>query len=292
MTNPRRTVTMLGLGTMGHSLAATLLEAGHLVTVWNRTPGRARDLIERGAAAAATVREAVSDSHSVVVCLYDHASVHAVLDPVTDALRGASIVNLTTTTPEEARELSLWAETHELDYLDGAIMATPAMIGTPSAQILYSGSRQTYDFHRPLLNLWANSTYDGADPGAASLLDLAMLSGMYSLFTGFLHGAAMARSGGASAASFAERAAPFLSAMTAGLARKAEMIDRGDYTSPTQSLDWTITALDTISRASRELGVDSLSADVVRSLIRDQIDAGHGAEAFDRIIETMHPRTR
>ncbi|MFS8521222.1 MAG: NAD(P)-binding domain-containing protein [Micromonosporaceae bacterium] len=286
MTDLHGPVTMLGLGAMGRALVTALLDAGQPVVVWNRTPGRAREL-ERGAVEARTVHEAVTSGGPVVVCLYHHASVHETLDPVAGALRGRTVVNLTTTTPNEARDLASWAGAHGAAYLDGAIMATPDMIGAPGAHILDSGSRAVFDAHRRVLDVWAASTYEGEDPGMASLFDLAMLSGMYALFAGFLHGAAMVRSAGVTAAAFAERAAPFLAAMTGSLAHTAEVVDAGDYHAPVQSLDWTITVLETIARASREQGVDPVPVDMVATLARRQIDEGHGAEDFDRIIESM-----
>lgn len=287
MTDTELPVTLLGTGAMGRALAGTLLDDGRPVTLWNRTPGRAADLLARGATGAATVREAVTAGGPVVVCLLDHAAVHATLDPVADALRGRTIVNLTTSTPAEARELASWSAEHGIAHLDGAIMATPPMIGGPGAQILYSGQRTVFDAHRELLDRWAASTYDGADAGRASLLDLAMLAAMYAMFTGFLHGAAMARAGGVTAVGFAERATPFLAAMTESFAASAAVLDSGDFSAPPQSLDWTGTALDTIGRASREQGVDPAPVDLLRALVRQQIDAGHGADDLGRIVEGL-----
>lgn len=287
MTDMHGPVTVLGLGAMGRALVTALLDAGQPVVVWNRTPGRARELVERGAAEAGTAHEAVTAGGPVVACLYDHASVHETLDPVARALRDRTVINLTTTTPNQARELASWMDEHGAAYLDGAIMATPDMIGAPGAQILYSGSRTVFDAHRKLLDLWAASTYEGEDAGMASLFDLAMLAGMYPLFTGFLHGAAMVQSAGVTAAAFAERAAPFLAAMTGSFAHTAQVVDSGSYRPPVQSLDWTITVLETIARASHEQGVDPVPIDMVKALVRQQIDNGYGAEDFDRIIEAM-----
>lgn len=45
------TVTVLGLGPMGRSLAGAFLDAGLRTTVWNRTPDRARELVERAPSA-------------------------------------------------------------------------------------------------------------------------------------------------------------------------------------------------------------------------------------------------
>ncbi|MFD0902927.1 NAD(P)-dependent oxidoreductase [Actinomadura sediminis] len=289
MTDMRARVAVLGMGEMGRALAGALVGAGRPVAVWNRTPGKADALVGRGAVEVG-VRDAVT-AGLVVVCLYDHASVHETLDPVADGLRGRTVVNLTTTTPDEARELAKWADAHGIAYLDGAIMATPPMIGAPGARILYSGSREVFEEHRELFGLWADATYDGADAGMASLFDLAMLAGMYPLFAGFMHGAAMLQSAGVTAAEFATRAAPFLAAMTGVFPQIAQIVDGGDYRGPGQSLDWTVAALDAIARASREQGVEPVPIDMVRGLVRRQIEDGHGAEDFDRIIEGMRAAT-
>lgn len=287
MPAPKTPVSLLGTGAMGSALAASLLDAGHPVTVWNRTAGRTGPLEERGAVAVDDVRRAVTAGGPVVLCLFDAVSVRETLEPVAAALAGRTVINVTTTTPEEARGLSSWVQEHAGSYLDGAVMAVPAMIGTGAGEVLYSGSAAVFAEHRDLLEVWAAANYDGPDAGTASLFELAMLSGMYSLLTGFLHGAAMVSSGGVSAAAFAERAAPFLSAMTATFATTAEVVDGGDYRTPGQTLEWTDTVLETIARASREAGVDPVPVETVRGLVRGQIERGHGRQDVDRIVEGM-----
>jgi 3-hydroxyisobutyrate dehydrogenase-like beta-hydroxyacid dehydrogenase len=163
----KRPVTVLGLGQMGGALAAATVAAGHPTVVWNRTPGRAGALVTDGAREAVSPRDAVGASPVVVVVLLDHASVHEVLDPVAGALVGRTLVNVTTTTPEESRELAAWSAAHGVDYLDGGIMAVPAMIGRPEAEVLYSGSRTAFDAARPLLDRWGRSTWLGGEPGLA-----------------------------------------------------------------------------------------------------------------------------
>lgn len=53
-------VTFLGLGTMGSGMAGNLLQAGHEVRVWNRSPGKADDLQARGAVEVDDAHEAVA----------------------------------------------------------------------------------------------------------------------------------------------------------------------------------------------------------------------------------------
>lgn len=62
MTSALRPVTVLGLGNMGFALAAALLDRGHPVTVWNRSPHKAVPLTDRGASLAATPAEAIAAS--------------------------------------------------------------------------------------------------------------------------------------------------------------------------------------------------------------------------------------
>ncbi|MGV9798491.1 NAD(P)-dependent oxidoreductase [Mycobacterium sp. NPDC003449] len=285
MTTTPHSIGFLGLGAMGSQLARTAISAGHPVTVWNRSPERATPLVADGAVAAPDPA-AVLACDLTVLCLFDHASVHQVLDPVAGQLAGRRLVNLTTTAPERARELFRWAAGHGADYLDGGIMATPEMIGTPQSSILYSGSSALYDDHRKLLELWGTPEYLGDDAGMASLYDLALLSAMYAMFAGFFHGAAMVGAAGVPAKEFAARAAGWLSAVVPSLAGYAEVIDGGDYgVVGQQSL--LFSDLGDIIEASRDQGIGSEVVDVVQRLIRRQIDAGHGADGFARVIESI-----
>ncbi|MDQ1023633.1 3-hydroxyisobutyrate dehydrogenase-like beta-hydroxyacid dehydrogenase [Streptomyces umbrinus] len=279
-------VSVLGLGAMGTALAGALVKAGYATTCWNRSPGKADELVAQGAEVAATARDAVRAGRLVVVCLLDHASVHEVLDPLSDELAGRTLVNVTTTSPAQSREFAGWAAQAGVAYLDGGIMAVPDMIGRPGSSILYSGSAEVFDEYKPLLELWGTSTYFGEDAGLASLYDLALLAGMYVMFAGFLHGAAMVAPAGVTAGEFAALAAPWLTAMTGGLQGFAAVIDGGDYTvAGQQSLAFS--DLGDLVAASADQGISTEVVDMVQRLVRRQIDAGHGEEGFARIIESI-----
>lgn len=56
----RPAVTVIGLGPMGRAMTRTLLGHGHPVTVWNRTPSKADDLVAHGAVRATTVHDALA----------------------------------------------------------------------------------------------------------------------------------------------------------------------------------------------------------------------------------------
>lgn len=278
--------TFLGTGEMGSALAATAHTAGHPTTVWNRSPRRTQALRDNGITVAPSVSDAVADADLVVVCLLDHASVHDVLDPVADLLAGRHLINLTTTTPDAARELARWSEAAGVAYLDGGIMATPEMIGTAASTVFYSGARDVYDAHRTLLEQWGTPEFFGPDPGMAALYDLALLAAMYTMFAGFFQGAAMVAPSGVSATEFARRAVPWLQALAPSVAEYAAVIDGGDYAAPGQQ-SLTFSDLGDIADAARAQGISTEVVDAVQRLIRRQVDAGFGSHGFARIFESI-----
>lgn len=278
--------TVLGLGEMGSAIAAALIDAKHPTTVWNRSVVKAQPLAARGATVARSVEAAVSASPLIIACLFDHASVHEVLDSLVSSLGGRALINVTTTTPSQARELADWAARNGIDYLDGGIMAVPDMIGGPGSAIFFSGSATVFEKHRALVDRWGQSSYFGPDAGMASLYDLAMLAGMYVMFAGFMHGAAMVGSEGVSASEFAARAIPFLAAMTGAFAGFAAAIDAKDYAGEGQQ-SVGFSDLTKIVTASVEQGVSAEVLQAVHEMIRRQIAAGHGQEGFARIFEEL-----
>ncbi|MGW7481190.1 NAD(P)-dependent oxidoreductase [Nonomuraea muscovyensis] len=285
-TNNSVQVSVLGLGAMGSALAGALVKAGYATAVWNRTPEKADDLVAQGAQAAATAGDAVRAGRLVIACLLDHASVHEVLDPLSSELAGRTLVNVTTTSPAQSRELAAWAAQAGVAYLDGGIMAVPHMIGRPGSSILYSGSAEAFDQYKPLLDLWGSSTYFGEDAGLASLYDLALLAGMYVMWAGFMHGAAMVAPAGVTAGEFAAMATPWLTAMTGAFQGFAAVVDGGDYTvEGQQSLQFS--NLSDLLAASSDQGISTEVVAMVQRLIQRQIDAGHGEEGFARIIESI-----
>lgn len=285
--NEQISVTVLGLGPMGRAVAGALVKGGNSTTVWNRTPGKDAELVGLGALAATDPAAASAGADLVIAVLSDHASVHAVLDPIAGQLRGKALIDLTSTTPEESRELGEWAAARGIAFLDGGIMAVPPMIGGPGASILYSGSEEVFDRFRPDLEKLAAAEYFGTDPGTAALYDFALLAGMYSMFAGFFHGTAMVRTAGVTAASFAPRAAAYLTAMAELLPAYAEVIDSGDYTDEIQPASFHKPAFDAIVRASRDAGVALDVIGPVKNLIDRQIADGRAGEGLERITEEL-----
>jgi len=185
-------VSVVGLGAMGSALARALLREGHRVTVWNRTSTKAEPLVRDGAEMAANPSFAVGASLIILICVDNYQVTRDILSghDVLPGLSGRVLVELSTGTPQEAREAERWARDSGADYLDGVILAYPDQMGTPEAALLVAGAEATFQRCEPLLRSLAGGlTYVGEQIGVASALECAAVSFLIGALLGTLHGA-------------------------------------------------------------------------------------------------------
>jgi 3-hydroxyisobutyrate dehydrogenase-like beta-hydroxyacid dehydrogenase len=285
---PSSPVTVLGLGAMGRALAGAFLAAGHPTTVWNRSPGRADDLVAAGATDAPTVAAAIAASPLTVVCVLDRPAVEAVFDAAGGALGGTTVVNLTSSTPDDARGVAKRAKAAGARFLDGKIMVPTPLIGTDDAWVIYAGDRTVYDDHAATLRaLGGDADLLGEDEGLASLHDLAMLDVFFNGMAAFLHAAALVGADGVPARSFLPHAVHVLSVLQTSMEGLARDVDEGRYPGDEDNLVMDGRALDHIVEASTARGVDPTLPEAVRTLTRAAIEAGHGAESFSRVVDLL-----
>ncbi|MEU4948741.1 NAD(P)-dependent oxidoreductase [Streptomyces lavendulae] len=283
-------VTVLGLGSMGRSLARAFLDAGLSVTVWNRTPGRDHELVERGAVGAASAEEAVAASGLTVICVVNYDAADAVLRaaPVARALKGRTLVNLSADTPERARETGAWADRHGIRYLDGAIMTPTTTIGTAASVYLHSGPEDLYREHRPLLEaLGGTHTHLGEDTGRAAAYDIALLDVFWTAMAGYAHAVALARAEGITARELAPFAQGIGAILPPLFAETAADFDDGGFSGEGNPLTSGASSMAHIVHASEAHGIDAGVMRAAEGMARRAIGLGHGTDGFIRVAEVL-----
>ncbi|WP_308103619.1 NAD(P)-dependent oxidoreductase [Streptomyces sichuanensis] len=280
-------VTVLGLGQMGSALARAFLAAGHATTVWNRSAAKAAALAAEGAVRAESVREAVTASEVVVICVTTYDDAHAVLGPVADALAGRTLVNLTSGSPEQARERAAWAAAHGADYLDGAIMTTPPGIGSSEFMLLCSGSPTAFAAHRDTLAALADPVDLGADPALASLYDTALLGLMWASLSGWLHGAALTGSENVPATRFTDVATRWMTAVSGFMNTYAPQVDAGRYPGDDATLDVHLATIEHLVHASEARGLDTALPELLKDVTARAVAAGHGGDSYAALVELV-----
>ena len=139
-------ITVIGLGAMGSALAKAQINAGHNVTVWNRTTDKMPPLVALGANGAASFQEAIQASPIILICVDCYATAADQLrsDHVPSILSGRIIIQLSTGTPKEARDSEAWLAGHEAGYLDGTILCYPDSVDDPESLILIGGRQRDF----------------------------------------------------------------------------------------------------------------------------------------------------
>ena len=277
-------ISTLGLGLMGSALARSLVDGGHKVTVWNRSPARMQPLVDLGAAPAASVAAAVEASPVVLVNIDDYPATRALFEDadVVENLSGRVVVQLSTGMPQEAREFEAWFTSRGADYLDGKLLCYPENIGTPSATIVYAGRRSVFDNCEALLtSLGEDIRFVGERVGSAAALDLAWLSSVYGAYAGAAHGIVLCESEGVDLGLYA----------TVGVNGDArgfiETVEEDAFGDPTATLTVWNAALKRIRDHARAATINSEVPDFVAGILDRAESTGYGAEHIAAMVKVL-----
>ena len=180
----RDSVTVLGMGNMGSSIATRLLSTGHDVTVWNRTDARAKALGDQGARIAATPAEAVRESPLVITMLSDVTAVRSVLgDAAAGLAPHATVVEMSTIGPAGVRSLATMLPA-PVRLIDAPVGGGPAAAAAGQLRLLVGGESSTIDEVEPVLRVLGTIRRCGPlGSGAALKLvnNTALVTGMAAL---------------------------------------------------------------------------------------------------------------
>jgi 3-hydroxyisobutyrate dehydrogenase len=172
-------VTVLGMGAMGSRMAANLVEAGHTVTVWNRTHAKTTPLVEKGASAARTPAAAVEEAE-FVVCMVrdDDASRRVWLDAATGALaampRNAVAIESSTVTVAWARELGERCREQGIAFADAPVLGTRPQ--AEAAELIYFVGSDAALLQRiePVLRVMGATVHHAGPVGSGAAIKLAV----------------------------------------------------------------------------------------------------------------------
>ncbi|MCY0987800.1 NAD(P)-binding domain-containing protein [Nannocystis sp. ILAH1] len=276
---------LIGLGAMGVALARAAATKGRRIIVWNRTSAKAAPLEAAGVTVAGSVAAAVAASPVVIVCVTDYPATRSLLESV--ELAGKTLVQLSTGTPQEARELAGWATARGARYLDGAILAVPSQIGGPHANIMTSGAPEAFAAAQALLADMGAVRFAGEPPGAAAALDFGVLASLFGALLGFYHGARLMESEGLPVDSLGEVMAATAPAMGEMIRIDAEAIHHGRYEAPEASLEICWRSMDLLGRHAREAAIDASFPGFAAAMFQRGMAAGLGQEAPAAMIKVL-----
>lgn len=170
-------ITVLGMGAMGSRMAASLIKAGHEVTVWSRNRDKTTSLVEAGARVADSPRAAVEEAE-FAVCMVrdDDASRYVWLDNENGALKalpkGATAIESSTVTFEWARELAEQSRLHGIAFLDAPVVGSRPQAEAAQLISLVGGDAGTVAKAEPILKAMGGAVHHTGDAGSGAAVKL------------------------------------------------------------------------------------------------------------------------
>jgi 3-hydroxyisobutyrate dehydrogenase-like beta-hydroxyacid dehydrogenase len=170
-------VGFIGLGRMGAGMAANLVQAGHEVTVYNRTPSKVRALVERGARAAARVVDACQGD-AVITMLADDSAVEGVVfgdeGVIRSLSKGAIHISMSTISVALSERLAAAHTDAGQRFVAAPVFGRPEAAAAAKLFIVAAGAPDALDTCSPLFEAMGQKTFSvGNEPPAANLVKLS-----------------------------------------------------------------------------------------------------------------------
>jgi 3-hydroxyisobutyrate dehydrogenase-like beta-hydroxyacid dehydrogenase len=148
-------IGFVGLGAMGALLVRRLIDAGHEVTGWNRSPDKAALLIAAGMGWAETPRAAAEGAEAVFSIVTDATAVKAVAlgeNGIIAGLRkGGVYIDMSTISPDASRAVAEEFAKAGLIMLDAPISGSPVTVQQGNASVMVGGDEAAFERMKPVL---------------------------------------------------------------------------------------------------------------------------------------------
>ena len=168
-------IAFLGLGVMGYPMAGHLAQAGHQVSVYNRTATKSIAFCAEfpGATSALTPKAAVAQAAIVFCCVGNDADLRSVVLGPDGAFAGmqpgAIFVDHTTASADVARELYAAAQPAGLHFVDAPVSGGQAGAQNGALTVMCGGDPAAFDLVKPVAMAFSKAFALMGQSGAGQL---------------------------------------------------------------------------------------------------------------------------
>lgn len=285
-------ISIIGAGNMGSAVASGLIDAGHRVTVYNRTRDKTGRLASRGATVAESAAAAIAASEFTIAVLLDEASTRAVLlaDDTRSALAGRAVISAAAMSPEEVIAL-----TREVDAAGGslsevAIATYPAQVAARQSEFVLACAPSHAQNWRTIFADLGPKVYDVGAVGNASKVQMSMwLSYMFMTIAMAYPIAALEKLGLPVDVGRALLADNPTLAIAGANDVVPEMVRRA-YGTGSFSIDNMILSIDQAIAFAARLGINTDVMSAVRDVYSRAASMGLGPRDVAAVYEAVNPR--
>ena len=284
-------IGLIGLGLLGHAVAARLIAGAYDVVGYDVARERMAAFAALGGRAAPSAVAVAGEADAVCVVLPSLATVEGVIlgadGLVAHGRKGQTILQMSTISPALTRKLARVVEGHGLGFLDTPVSGTSVMVAEGQGVIFVGGERALFERWREVLEAVLPRPVYVGPAGQAMVLKLVA-----NLLVG-LHSAAAAE-----AITMARKAGLDLDLTLDALANGAAgsrmlevrgpLIAKGEFP-PQMKLELFVKDLHLIQDAAREVGAPLPLTDVAERLYARAQAAGHGPKDLAVVATALQP---
>nr|WP_280951210.1 NAD(P)-dependent oxidoreductase [Salinicola aestuarinus] len=291
--NREVSVAVLGLGAMGHAFADNLVAAGYRVSVWNRSPGKASDLVDKGARLANSPAEAVAGCQAVITMLPDLDVTREVLMGHDGALGAMSseavLIQMGTLGVVETERLidGVAAARGDVVFIDAPVSGTKAPAQQGSVSVLASGDRERAgSLVEPIFDVLGAQTHWLGEAGQGARMKVVVNAWLIAMMQGIAETARLADTQGIAPETLwsvlegGPLAVPYMKG-------KLDAIS-GENFDPQMALQWGLKDAGLALEAGRNTALPSLSQ--IRNLWADAVDDGYAEQDIAAIYAYLKQR--
>ena len=166
----------VGVGNMGNPMAANLIKAGYLVSVFDVSRAKADNLIALGATWVHSLAEGASHADVVMASLPGPVQVREVMlgeqGVLAHVKAGTTVIDTSTSAVELVRELVALAKTKGVDFLEAPVTNAVDMAALGRLSIFVGGDAATYEKHKPIFEVIGEKIFHVGEPGNGATIKL------------------------------------------------------------------------------------------------------------------------
>ncbi len=179
------TLAFVGLGQMGLPMAARLLDAGHDLVVWNRTPAKAASLLERGARLVDSPAKAAREAEAVFTMLSTPEALEQVVfgpGGLVEGGGGHTLIDMSTVGPDMIRLLTERVP-DDLVVIDAPVLGSIPQATRGTLKIFVGAEPELFERWSPVLEAFGRPIHMGP-PGSGAAMKLVANSTLGALMSG------------------------------------------------------------------------------------------------------------
>ena len=194
-------VAFIGLGVMGLPMAGHLAQAGHEVTVYNRSAQKAQAWVaEFGGRSVATPREAAAGAQIILACVGNDEDLRSIVlgddGAFAGMTAGATFIDHTTASASVARELNAIAKSKGLKFIDAPVSGGQAGAVNGMLTVMCGGDSADFAAVKDVMAVFARAVTLVGESGAGQLAKMVNQICIAGLVQGLSEGVAFGQAAG------------------------------------------------------------------------------------------------